>query len=344
MIRVLIVDDDKLARKGLISIVPWADCGMEVVGEAANGAKALDFLEANPVELAVVDLTMPVMTGLEFIEASRERWPELQYVVLSFHEDFQNVQSALRLGTLDYISKMRLEQSDCTEVFRRVGKLLQSKDAPETAPGENGTTSEGWQEIKREWLHFGWLYSADILESLRTQTLALAPSPRQIEHLLVRVHETAGEAYQWSQIPGVPGISGVEEGLGWLEKLGKALTEELIAREDSGNTAVCLLRAAEYIRGHIAEPLSMKAVAQQVNLSRSYFAASFKKATGMTFNHFLRMERVRAARTLLEKGTVPVHDVAQHVGYEDVKYFAQVFTQQVGVTPMEYRARCVGGL
>ncbi|WP_155987791.1 hypothetical protein [Gorillibacterium massiliense] len=45
MIRVLIVDDDKLARKGLISLMPWAAHDMVVVGEAANGAKALEFLE-----------------------------------------------------------------------------------------------------------------------------------------------------------------------------------------------------------------------------------------------------------------------------------------------------------
>ena len=47
MYKVLIVDDDKLARKGLISIVPWQECGMTVVGDVSNGVTALEFIEKN---------------------------------------------------------------------------------------------------------------------------------------------------------------------------------------------------------------------------------------------------------------------------------------------------------
>lgn len=78
MYRVLIVDDDKLARKGLISIVPWEECGFTVVGDVANGALALDFIEQNEVDLAVVDLAMPVLCGLDFIRECKLRRPEIK--------------------------------------------------------------------------------------------------------------------------------------------------------------------------------------------------------------------------------------------------------------------------
>lgn len=65
--RVLVIDDDKLARNGLISIVPWEECGMEVVGNVANGMAALEFLKSHSVDLAVVDLSMPVLSGMDFI-------------------------------------------------------------------------------------------------------------------------------------------------------------------------------------------------------------------------------------------------------------------------------------
>lgn len=55
--RVLVIDDDKLARNGLISIVPWEECGMA----------ALEFLKSHSVDLAVVDLSMPVLSGMDFI-------------------------------------------------------------------------------------------------------------------------------------------------------------------------------------------------------------------------------------------------------------------------------------
>ena len=101
MYSVLIVDDDKLARKGLIAITDWAKCGMQVVGDVANGKLAMDFLAEHQVDLVVVDMVMPVMNGLEFIRESSRLYPQLQYVMLSFHEDFEYVKSALRLGALE---------------------------------------------------------------------------------------------------------------------------------------------------------------------------------------------------------------------------------------------------
>ena len=61
MYQVLVIDDDKLARKGLISLIPWEKYGMEVAGDVANGALALQFIETHPVDLAVVDLTASIM-------------------------------------------------------------------------------------------------------------------------------------------------------------------------------------------------------------------------------------------------------------------------------------------
>jgi two-component system response regulator YesN len=64
MYRVLIVDDDRLARQGIISMMPWEKYGMTVVGEAQNGEKALEALSQTSVDLLFVDLDMPVMENV----------------------------------------------------------------------------------------------------------------------------------------------------------------------------------------------------------------------------------------------------------------------------------------
>ncbi|GMK42396.1 hypothetical protein PCCS19_54550 [Paenibacillus sp. CCS19] len=127
MIRVLIVDDDKLVRKGLISSMPWQACGMEIVGEANNGENALKFLEQNPVDLLITDLAMPVMSGIELIRIVRDQYPDMQIVVLSLHQDFEYIQEALRLGAIDYIAKTQLEQEQFEEVLGRIVKLMDRK-------------------------------------------------------------------------------------------------------------------------------------------------------------------------------------------------------------------------
>jgi two-component system response regulator YesN len=128
MIRVLIVDDDKLVRKGLASSMPWKAFGMEVVGEANNGENALKFMESNPIDLLMTDLSMPVMSGIELMRIVREKYPQVQIVVLSLHQDFEYVQEALRLGAIDYIAKIQLEQEQFEEVLGRVVRLMERKD------------------------------------------------------------------------------------------------------------------------------------------------------------------------------------------------------------------------
>ncbi|WP_145036685.1 response regulator [Paenibacillus sp. Y412MC10] len=120
MIHVLIVDDDKLVRKGLMSFLPWESFGMRVVGEAANGEKALDFLKVNRVDLLMTDLAMPVMSGIELIRVVRKQYPNIAIAVLTLHQDFEYIQEALRLGAIDYIAKVELEKEQFEEVFQRI--------------------------------------------------------------------------------------------------------------------------------------------------------------------------------------------------------------------------------
>lgn len=129
MIKVLVVDDDKLARKGLISAMPWRDFDMQVVGEANNGEKALEYLASNPVDLMLADLAMPVMSGIELMRIARQRYPNLHIAVLTLHQDFEYVQEALRLGAIDYIAKVQLEQEHFEEVLGRIyGRILQEQN------------------------------------------------------------------------------------------------------------------------------------------------------------------------------------------------------------------------
>ena len=124
MLRVLIVDDDRLARKGLRAVMPWEKYGMEVVGECANGLLALEFLDKNRVDLVFSDLEMPVMSGLELIEQARVRFPELFFVVLTVHTDFEFIQKILRLGAIDYIAKVQLDQENLDAVLKRISERL----------------------------------------------------------------------------------------------------------------------------------------------------------------------------------------------------------------------------
>ncbi len=141
MIKVLIVDDDNLVRKGLISILPWKENGMEVVGEAKNGEKALEFLAMNKVDLLFTDLAMPVMSGMELMRIVRKQYPHVFIVVLTLHQDFEYIQESLRLGAIDYIAKVEMEDEHFGEVMSRVKGRIQEEQSKHAAPAASNELS-----------------------------------------------------------------------------------------------------------------------------------------------------------------------------------------------------------
>lgn len=105
MYKVLLVDDEEMVTQGLSRFVPWEECGYEVAGTAASVDKAVAFLEKEPIDLVITDITMPVKSGLDLIQILNEQYPNIKTVILSGYSDFSYAQQAIRLGALDYLTK-----------------------------------------------------------------------------------------------------------------------------------------------------------------------------------------------------------------------------------------------
>ena len=104
-LRIMIVDDDSIVRVGIKSAIDWEENGFELVGEAANGQEALDRIGQVKPDIVLTDILMPQMNGIELIEAAKETYSEVFFLILSCYGEFQYVQKALRLGALDYLLK-----------------------------------------------------------------------------------------------------------------------------------------------------------------------------------------------------------------------------------------------
>ena len=120
MRRVLIVDDELLVRVGIRMTMDWEAHGYTIVGEAADGAQALQKIEQLHPDLVLTDLKMNGMDGLAWIEKARQRWPQLRFLVLSNYNDFENVRTAMKLGASDYIFKLTAKED---ELLRALGEI-----------------------------------------------------------------------------------------------------------------------------------------------------------------------------------------------------------------------------
>lgn len=105
-VRVAIADDHSLVRQGLRRYLETAE-GIEVVGEASNGRELLDVIEETDPQIALVDIRMPEMDGLEAARAIRDRFPQVGVIMLSAYDDRQFVVEAVRAGARGYVLKAR---------------------------------------------------------------------------------------------------------------------------------------------------------------------------------------------------------------------------------------------
>jgi DNA-binding NarL/FixJ family response regulator len=106
--RLLLADDHTLVRSGLRRILD-AEPDLEVVAEASDGAEALELALAHELELAVLDVSMPKLTGLQAARRIREQRPGLQVLILSMHDNEEFFFEAIRAGAAGYVLKTAAE-------------------------------------------------------------------------------------------------------------------------------------------------------------------------------------------------------------------------------------------
>lgn len=105
MLKILVVDDEKLIRKGLAKTINALERGYKVIGEAANGVEALENIEREKPDVVITDIKMPKMGGVELIADLEKSFPSIKKVVLSGFDEFNYVRDSMRRGATDYLLK-----------------------------------------------------------------------------------------------------------------------------------------------------------------------------------------------------------------------------------------------
>jgi DNA-binding NarL/FixJ family response regulator len=118
LIKVLLADDHSIVRAGLRRIVEESG-DMTVVAEASDGREAIAKVKAARPDVAVIDISMPVLDGLEVIERLKSEFPRLPVLVLTMHAENQYAIRAIESGAMGYITK----QSAPEQLVRAIRKV-----------------------------------------------------------------------------------------------------------------------------------------------------------------------------------------------------------------------------
>ncbi|GIP60554.1 response regulator [Paenibacillus sp. FSL W8-0186] len=265
---ILVVDDEYNTRMGVsYTLQQWGDGKIDIAA-AENGQQALNMLREREYDLLITDIRMPLMTGIELLEALRREKNEIAAVLLTGFAEFEYAQQGLRLGAIDYLLKP-VQQSELIKMAEKA--LNKARLAKERR--------------KRLQQHFG-----------------------QLE---------LGEAAAAN---------------GWQGQTSQ--NQDPLSLRTSNEYVI---KAVQYIDGHISNVLTIKEVAQQVHLNPSYFSVLFKEEAGLTFIDYVTRLRMKKAKELLESSSLSLDAISEQIGLQTTSYFIRMFKKFERMTPKQYR-------
>jgi two-component system response regulator YesN len=384
---ILIVDDEGVIREGVKRTIRnfAPELGVFVASTADEAAAELD---RHPIDIVLTDILMPGMDGLEFMQVSRGKYPNVRWVVISAHSEFAYAQKAVQLGARDYLLKpigkkklteliaalseeIRQEKLISREeeflrsslkylreaVFQRlaagldIGKLDLNPiaDAHPRFRLVMVMMDAGSKNVHLE--HFiidnvlteliGNFGSGFVVGFDRQSLLGLV-TLREDARIEALLGELKSHLRHYLKIPfqvlhseELTDIRKVPQVVGHFRQESAAGT--YVSLEGGGEKAIDV--ALHFIDSHYQEDLSLEKVASIVFLNPIYFSQLFKQKTGHGYKDYVISLRMEQAKRLLVNPELKLADIAERIGYQDVRHFTQVFRRKFEMTPTEYRLR-----
>lgn len=118
-IRVILADDHAVVRDGIKAVVDSRGNGIEIIGEAANGREVLALADTNPADVYVIDISMPILNGIETTERLLKKDPKTKVIILSMHNEKSFLEKAMKLGAKGYI----LKESAIDEILNAIRQV-----------------------------------------------------------------------------------------------------------------------------------------------------------------------------------------------------------------------------
>ncbi|MFC4100217.1 response regulator [Paenibacillus xanthanilyticus] len=195
MLKLLIAEDEELTRDGLTSLIDWESLGVRVSGVAANGLEALRLLEAEPADLLLTDIRMPLVDGLQLIGHIRERGLDTECVLLSGYGDFQYAQRAMRLGVTEFLVKP-CSPDEIKRVFRDIAaKRTEERRLSEEVRGLERQLHVNLPHAKTQ-LYRQWLSGPALPAENRREQHRHAGMPIAFEHVIVMALRLDGKSLE----------------------------------------------------------------------------------------------------------------------------------------------------
>lgn len=129
MYQLIIVDDEEKILDGISELFPWNNIGFNVIARFMDARSALSYVENNPVDVVMTDISMPDMNGIEFTRELK-RYPNIKIVLFSSYKDYEYMRAAIQYGISDYLLKP-IRYDELVACFDKIRIELDKKNTVE---------------------------------------------------------------------------------------------------------------------------------------------------------------------------------------------------------------------
>lgn len=367
MFKVVIVDDDRIIRRGLSTVVPWEEHGFQLVGEAADGEQGLELIQRENPHIVVSDIKMPFMDGLEMAREIRKQNSKTKIILLTGYEDFKYAHEAIKVRAFDYLLKP-------VETEGLLEKLKQASEEWKLENQKEKEFNEGSQMIEQEFLKkltnplsgameiprfeeecipliklgLSEKVSKYLDETKNKLAISKDISLEDVKLLAIRVmslifHESGKWAKSWdhsrfmSAQNDIMSLETIQEIFDRLKEIAVNLAIFVNGLNESHKLSL-VDKAIDYIKeNYHEEGLSLQTVADKVHVSAAYLSSLFKIEKGFNFGDVLLETRMRAAMEIFRQRDLKTYEVAEAVGYANPQYFSSSFKKYTGYSPAEFK-------
>ena len=137
MFKVMIVDDEMLARIHIRSMLNWEDLGFRICGEYSDGKQAMENIPLLKPDIVITDIKMKYVNGDELVRFIYQKYPSIKVIVLSSYDDYRYVRDTMKNQAVDYLIKNNLTQAVLMDALNKALELEKREKQIVTASESN---------------------------------------------------------------------------------------------------------------------------------------------------------------------------------------------------------------
>ena len=340
MIKILLVDDEHLEREVLKMILGTKKGVYEVVGEADNGQSALDFVKKYPVDMVIMDIKMPKMTGLEAARLIKEHTRKTGVIIVTAYNDFEFAQHAIKYDVDDYL----LKPSRPEHIFEALERTVKKMSLYETK--KSAKLYDTKDVFNTSCTKGDYISAKAYLREIRNTQFESYEKELEVTKMLLECLLTVADYFKIDveknlRLEIKEKLKGSKSRDQYFKILDMIFEEifEVIINEKRVVYKEEMTYAVQYIEKNLTKNLTLESAAAYMNISLHYFSKLFKNEVGENFIDYVTDKKVERAKELIRDTDIPLNTIAFELGFNEANYFSKVFKKKAGISPSQFRKK-----